>query len=141
MIGKTERPQSILIVAPPGDLQAGLQVLLAQAPAARTPAAGTPASEVLAVASAHAALAAVARHRPSLVILDGDIPHRASPTLLQQIKERWPALLCLVLSNCPEECQAALDNGADAALVKGFPAARLMVVVKQLLATGKVEVR
>jgi DNA-binding NarL/FixJ family response regulator len=129
MIAKTERPRVILIVAPPGDIQAGLQLLAARVPS----------SEVLAVADALAALAAIARHRPSLVIVDGDILRLADPGLVPRIKARWPSILCLVLSNCPEERQAALAGGADAALVKGFPAARLVTAVNQLLATGQVE--
>jgi DNA-binding response OmpR family regulator len=129
MIAKMEHPPVILVVAPPGDMQDGLQLLVAKVPS----------SEVLAVADAQAALAAIARHRPSLVILDGDILRGVSPGLVQRIRTSQPAIRCLILSSCLEERQAALADGADAALVKGFPAARLVLVVKQLLTTGRAE--
>jgi DNA-binding NarL/FixJ family response regulator len=129
MIDKQKCPKSILIVAPPGDLQAGLQILMAKLPAVET----------LTVADAQAALAAVARHQPTLMILDSDILCDEPLLPVRRIKEAWPSVLCLVLSSHPKERRQALINGADAALVKGFPAARLAAAVEQLLETGRVE--
>jgi DNA-binding NarL/FixJ family response regulator len=123
MVQKMESVQVVLIVAAPGDLQAGLQVLVAKLPGV----------EVLAVADGRAALSVLARYRPALVIVDGDLLEVRSQTLMRQIKERWPPVRYLVLLNDPKGREEALANGADAALVKGYPAARLVTVVEQLL--------
>ena len=126
---KTVSTPVILIVAAPGDLQAGLQVLLAKLPDV----------EILAASGESAALNAMVRHRPSLLILDVDVAGSQSPALLNQIKGRWPNIRCLVLLNQAGEQQAALSGGADAALIKGFPAARLVPVVEGLLRAENVK--
>lgn len=126
---KTVSTPVILIVAEPGDLQAGLQVLLAKLPDV----------EILAASGESAALNAMNRHRPSLLILDVDVAGSQSPALLNQIKGRWSDIRCLVLLNQVGEQQAALSGGADAALIKGFPAARLVPVVEGLLRAENVK--
>ena len=118
--------QVILIIAAPGDLQAGLQLLLTRLRDV----------EILAVADEKSALGTAERHSPSLVILDSDISGEQSPLLVRQIKNYQPDIRCLVLLNDAEERQEALSGGADAVIIKGYPAARLAAVVEELLATG-----
>jgi DNA-binding response OmpR family regulator len=121
-----ESSQVILIIAAPGNLQAGLQVLLGQL-------AGV---EILVVADGKSALGAVKRHSPSLVILDSDIDDHMRQMVFGQIKSQHPGICCLSLVNHVDERDEVLISGADAAIVKGYPAARLLNVIKGLLADG-----
>ena len=66
----------ILIVAPPGDLQIGLQALLTTHLEV----------DVLVTSEGSSALKVIERHNPDLVILDHDLPRNNVPMMIQQIK-------------------------------------------------------
>jgi DNA-binding NarL/FixJ family response regulator len=117
----------VLIVAAPGNLQAGLQILLAKLPEVET----------LVVADRRSALGTIARQKPALVIVDCDASKRHCPELLRQIRGGSPDLRCLALLNQVGELAEATEAGADVALIKGFPAKKLLATVKRLLAAGE----
>jgi DNA-binding NarL/FixJ family response regulator len=115
--------QMILIVAPPGNLQLGLQALLAVLRDV----------EVLVAAEGPLALEVIERHTPSLVILDDDLPGDATPLSANQIKARWPEVRCLVLADDEQQRQRLQETSADLVLVKGYPAAKLKAAIEGLL--------
>jgi DNA-binding NarL/FixJ family response regulator len=115
--------QMILIVAPPGNLQLGLQALLAVLRDV----------EVLVAAEGPLALEVIERHTPSLVILDDDLPGEATPLSANQIKARWPEVRCLVLADDEQQRQRLQETSADLVLVKGYPAAKLKAAIEGLL--------
>ena len=113
----------ILIVAPPGGLQIGLQALLAVLHDV----------DVLVAAEGSLALDVVERHSPSLVILDDDLPGDAALLASNRIKARWPDIRCLVLVDDEQQRQRLEQSSADLLLVKGYPAAKLIAAVEGLL--------
>ena len=113
----------ILIVAPPGDLQIGLQALLAVLRDV----------EVLVAAEGPLALEVIERHAPSLVILDDDLPSDGALPAANQIKARWPEVRCLVLVDDEQQRQRMQETSADLVLIKGHPAAKLKAAIEGLL--------
>ncbi len=113
----------ILIVAPPGDLQIGLQALLA----ARLEV------DVLVTGEGSSALKVIERHNPALVILDHDLPRNTAPLISQRIKSSWPDILCIVLVNDDEGRQKVLGAGADLIVIKGLPGVKLVAEIEKLL--------
>lgn len=112
--------KQILVVAPPGRLQEGLQVLLETLPD----------TSVTVVASANAAQTQVALRPLQLVIIAG---HRAEETLAA-IAGDCPKTHFLLLVEHARHKVAAEAAGADAVLVEGTTAERLLDVVRYLLA-------
>ena len=119
--------QMVLIVAPPGDLQIGLQALLTVLHDV----------EVLVAAEGSLALDVVERHAPWLVILDDDLPGDAVLLATNQIKVRWPEIRCLVLVNDEERRQRVQETKADLVLIKGSPPAKLIAAIQRLLSQEK----
>jgi DNA-binding NarL/FixJ family response regulator len=117
----------VLIVATPGDLQAGLQILLAQLPEVET----------LVVADERSALVTIARQKPTLVIVDCDVSQGRCPEIVRRLKECSPNFQCLALLNQVDELAGAAKYGADVALIKGIPAKSLLETVKALLVAGE----
>jgi DNA-binding NarL/FixJ family response regulator len=76
---------------------------------------------------------AIKEHRPVLVLLDGSLPRNGVSPVVKAIKENGYQGRCLVLANDVQQQQEAESAGADVALVKGFPAARLLEIVKELM--------
>ena len=113
----------ILIVAPPGDLQIGLQALLTTRLEV----------DVLVTGEGSSALKAIERHNPALVILDHDLPRNTAPTIIQRIKSSWPDILCIVLVNDDEGRQKVLGTGADLVVIKGLPGVKLVAEIEKLL--------
>jgi len=113
----------ILIVAPPGDLQIGLQALLTIRLEV----------DVLVTGEASSALKVIERHKPVLVILDHDLPRNAAPVIIQRIKSSWPDIRCLVLVNDDEGRQKVLGTGADLIVIKGLPGTNLVAEIEELL--------
>ena len=101
----------ILIVAPPGDLQIGLQALL----------------------TTRLEVDVLERHNPAMVILDQDLPFNTAPMIIQRIKSSWPDVRCVVLVNDDQGCQEVLDKGADHIVIKGLPGGKLVTEIEELL--------
>lgn len=114
---------TILILATPGDLQTSLQMLLSLLSDVA----------VLVTAESSSALQAIERYAPALVIMDFALPEEDQPNGVNRIKARWPATPCLVLVNDEQQYQKAQASGADLVLVKGYPAAKLLATIEDLL--------
>lgn len=110
----------ILVVAAPGQLQEGLQVILATLPD----------TTVVVVADTSAALAQVSRLEPQLVL----IVARDGESTVRSLGQAYPPARFLVLVPDAGQVGATLAGGADRVLVEGVPAGRLLASVRQLLA-------
>ena len=113
----------ILIVSPPGDLQIGLQALLATRLEV----------DVLVTAEGSSALRIIERHNPALVILDHDLPKNNVPMMIQHVKSSWPDIGCIVLVNDDEVRQTIMGTGPDLILIKGIPGSKLVAEIEKLL--------
>jgi DNA-binding NarL/FixJ family response regulator len=78
------------------------------------------------------ALRAITLHRPALVLIVDDLPEDDVPMILSWIRSEGSHCRTLVLTESSERRWRALGLGADAALLTGFPAARLFRVVERL---------
>jgi DNA-binding NarL/FixJ family response regulator len=113
----------ILILAPPGDLQIGLQALLTTRLEV----------DVLVTGTESSAMKVIERHHPDMVILDHDLPYKAAPRIIQNIKSSWPDIRCVVLLNDDQGCQEILDKGADLGVIKGLSGGKLVAEIEKLL--------
>jgi DNA-binding NarL/FixJ family response regulator len=113
-----------LIVAQPGPLRDSLQALLTTVPQI----------EIVAEAKEPSALLRLSdRIQPDIVLLDASLAESAAWAALAQIRERWPQARVIVLVESSLQQEQAEEAGADVALLKGFPAARLAVTIEELL--------
>jgi DNA-binding NarL/FixJ family response regulator len=114
-----------LIAAKPGRVREGLRALLATMPRVHA---------LCLADDGPMALDIVAQKQPRIVLLDTNLPHEGQFWgVLEQIKDRWPQSLCLVLADNDIQRQAAYIAGADGALLKGFAAVELFVAIRKLL--------
>ena len=113
----------VLIVSPPGDLQIGLQALLAVHLNV----------DVLVVGELSSAQKVVERQCPALIILDQDMPGKTTVTFVHNIKTNWPEIICTVLVNDDQSRQEIIKTGADLIVMKGLPGAKLVAEIKRLL--------
>jgi two-component system KDP operon response regulator KdpE len=90
--------------------------------------------QVIEASRGAAAIAAVSRDRPSLVILDLGLPDRDGVDVIRDLRE-WSAVPVLVLSVREDEKQkvAALEAGANDYVTKPFGIAELIARVRVLL--------
>jgi DNA-binding NarL/FixJ family response regulator len=70
---------------------------------------------------------------PALVVLDGGCCFHSDLHDLRHIKARWPSARCIVMVEAECDAQAMQATGADAVLVKGVLATRLLAIVEELL--------
>jgi len=115
---------SALIVAKPGPLRDSLQALMAAMPQIET------AYEVSDLASSAEVTFACG---PTLVLLDCGLNGGDTWMAVRRAKARWPQARCVFLANDVQQQQEAEAAGADAVLLKGFPAARLVATMVRLL--------
>lgn len=120
---------SLLIVAPPGDLQIGLQALLTTHLDI----------DVLVVGKAQYALSVIERNNPHIVIIDQNISCDAFIELVQLIKNKWPTITCVVLTNDDLLRQKIIDAGTDLIVIKGFPGVKLVAEIKRLLGMDQIK--
>jgi DNA-binding NarL/FixJ family response regulator len=113
--------KQILVIAPPGRLRDGLQVLLETIQD----------TSVMGVASADAAQTQVALRPPQLVIIAG----QRAQEMLAAFAGNCQNTYFLLLVKHARHKAAAEAAGADAVLVEGTTAERLLNVVRDLLAT------
>jgi DNA-binding NarL/FixJ family response regulator len=113
-----------LVVARPGRLRDGWRaLLLATGPIARVSLADDT-SMAMCLAGALS---------PKLALVDMEAFGSEALALLVQIKAQHPTCRCVALTHDSWEPRRAQSAGADAALVKGFPAAGLFETIRQLL--------
>ena len=93
-------------------------------------------SVVAEAADGEAAVEAVRRHQPDVVVLDLSMPLLDGLGALPAIHQAAPACRILVLSGYSDSGlrQAAVDAGADAFLVKGLAPRELVAAVRRLSA-------
>ena len=113
-----------LIVARPGPLRNGLQALMTTMPQI----------EVLAETSHPAALLRMgAEIRPHVVLLEASLPEEQVWAAVRQIKSEWSQTRSIVLVEDSQQQKAVQAAGADVALLKGYPAAKLIAAIEGLL--------
>ena len=113
-----------LVVAKPGHFCNGLQSLL------RT----MPQIEVIAETQDPSVLlrGGTGMH-PELVLVDADIFDEDAWIAIAKIKAEYPHTHCVVLTENDLQRQRAQDAGSDLVLPKGFPAAKLVALIENLL--------
>ena len=113
-----------LVIAKPGHLWDGLQSLL------RT----VPQIEIIAEAQDPSVLLKMGTEmHPELILLDASIFDETAWTAITKIKGEWPQTKFVVLTENDPQRQSAQDAGADLLLPKGFPAAKLVALIEDLL--------
>jgi len=121
---------SVLIIARPCPLRDGLQALMI----------AMPQIEIVNKADdIRSAMQMSLEHQPTLVLLDADLAGGETWLTVRQVRGRWPQSRCVFLANDVQQQQAAETAGTDAALLKGFPAARLFAVLVSLLSRAQEE--
>jgi DNA-binding NarL/FixJ family response regulator len=115
---------SALIVAKPGPLRDSLQALMAAMPQIEA------AYEVNDLASSAEMTFACG---PTLVLLDCSLNGGDTWMAVRRAKAKWPQARCILLANDVQQHQEAEAAGADAVLLKGFPAASLVATIVRLL--------
>lgn len=124
-------PIAVLVVARPGPLRDSLMALLRSIPG------------IAAVQQADDAIAGLRfaeTARPALVLIDGGLPGGEAWTVLRQVQVRWPCTQSVVLTDTIQLRRRAEAAGANRALLKGFPAAKLSSMLEQLLQQSVSEV-
>jgi len=113
-----------LIIAKPGHLWNGVQSLL------RT----VPQIEIIAEIKDPAVLLKMgAEMQPDLVLLEASLFDEEICSAITKIKDEWPQTQCIVLVEDIQYRQVAYDAGADLVLPIGFPAAKLVAAIEELL--------
>lgn len=115
--------QPVLIIAPPGPLRTGLQVLLSASPHL---------AQIHLADDGRAALGMLAGCSPSVIILDFRLPDSAA--LLRQLKAGRPFARTAALAHNAGQRQLAEAAGAQVVLRLGLPADQLLETVQQLAA-------
>ncbi len=119
-----------MIVAKPDPLRDALRALMIAMPQMD---AVEEASDLL------SALRADLKHAPVLVLLDSSLADGEVWLAVRRVRARWPQGYCVFLVDDVQQQQAAEAAGADAALLKGFPAGRLIAVLVNLLSRAQGE--
>jgi DNA-binding NarL/FixJ family response regulator len=110
-----------LIVATPSSLQNALMALMTTIPQINA---------VMVAEESGLALRMVKNHHPALIVMDVDFPE--SRTLLKHMKTQLPLARCILLVNSFELKEDVI--GANTVLIKGFPGAKFIRTVEELLA-------
>jgi DNA-binding NarL/FixJ family response regulator len=79
------------------------------------------------------ALDMTSEHCPAVVFLDAGTAGSEISLALRCAKARWPQAQCMLLANDVQQQREAENANADAALLKGFPAAKLVATIAGLL--------
>jgi DNA-binding NarL/FixJ family response regulator len=111
-----------LIVTEPGPFRESLQLFLATVTQVET---------ICHVGDALSALKLVMDYHPQLMILDASLPGNGVLPLVKWIKAKGISTRCFVFADDVRQQQRVQDAGADAVLLKGFPAAELFEMIKQ----------
>ena len=120
--GAKENKMSTLIVAQPGPLRNSLHGLLSILPQIET---------VQVAGDAFSAEQIVRTNPPTLMLLDTHLPADEVLTVLKTFKAVGKGR-CLVLADDTRQQNWAQAAGADVALLKGYPAERLVQVIEDL---------
>ncbi len=113
-------PVRLLIVDDRLRSREGLQALLATQPAIEIAGEASDGQE---------ALRLVEVCRPDVVLMDVRMPAMDGLEATRRIKGRWPSVKVIILTMYPVHQAEALAAGADAFLVKGCPAEKLLATI------------
>lgn len=114
-----------VIVARPGPLRSSLRALMTTVPRI----------EILAeTADPSALLRMGAEMRPNVVLLDASLPEEQVRAALRQIRAEWSQTRSIILVEDSHQQRKVRAAGADVALIKGYPAAKLIAAIEGLLA-------
>ena len=113
-----------LLVVKPGPLREALRTLMTSIPGVKV------AGEV---GDTSSALKMIGQCQPDLVLVDADMPGEEAWRTLKQMKERWPQVRCVVLTDHGCQQQKAKAAHADAVLQKGMPPTLLVQAIETLL--------
>ena len=116
--------KSGLIIARPGLVRDGLQAVFQAMPGVY---ALEPADD------GASALDMLKSHRTDLVILDSSLSEDELIATIDRIKDQYPDVRCLVVTDDPGQQRTLKAVGTDAVLIKGFSAAVLSETIKALL--------
>jgi len=117
------KPTLALIISKQDTLQNGLLALLTTIPQINA---------VLAE-DATSGLKMLKDHRPSLILLDMDLPEDDAQTILKQIKSQASEVHCIALADNAQQKYLAETHKADAVLFKGFQATSLINLIEELM--------
>jgi DNA-binding NarL/FixJ family response regulator len=70
--------------------------------------------------------------RPTLILMDANLPGEDTSTILQWIKKHDCPPCCLVLVDTQEQYRDATAAGADVALLKGYATRELFAAIRSL---------
>jgi DNA-binding NarL/FixJ family response regulator len=85
------------------------------------------------------AMKVIAKHNPTLVIVDHDLPSNAAPLIIQRIKSSWSAIRCIVLVNDDEGRQKVWGTGAELIVIKGLPGGKLITEIEKFLPVERLD--
>jgi DNA-binding NarL/FixJ family response regulator len=71
--------------------------------------------------------------QPDVVLLDASLPEDQVWGALREIKHAWSHTRSIVLVEDSQQKQKAQAAGADVALIKGYPATKLIAAIEGLL--------
>jgi DNA-binding NarL/FixJ family response regulator len=115
---------SALIIARPEPLREGLHALVGTMPQIGT---------VSLVSDVRLALTAKLDPCPALVLLDAGLTNHDVWLTVRRAKAGWPRARTIILVRNVQQQAEAEAAGADAVLIEGFPAARLVAAIVKLL--------
>lgn len=121
----TQAAPTAILVARPGALRDAWRALLTALPHIR---------DIEQVEDAPAALQAVARLRPALVVVDATLLKGETEALLSRVKALSPGTRRLALAGSLEQKQTLVRSAAEAVLLPGAPAFEVADAIEQLLA-------
>jgi DNA-binding response OmpR family regulator len=125
--GRHTETRRVLIAAPPGRVQEGLQVLLGALPDVR----------VMVTAEGRTARSAIAAGTFDLVILDGALPPDGGLDVLNGLPAMISRPHIIALADDAADIALLREAGADTVRVKGYPAGQLLTLIKQHLEETK----
>lgn len=113
-----------MIMAGPGPLRDGLQALVGTMPQI---------GAVEAVSDVDMAFRRDFDRCPALVLLDANLVDDKVWLAVRRVKSRWQRARIIVLAPGVQQQEEAEAAGADAVLLQGFPAGRLVSAIVKLL--------
>ena len=115
---------SVLLVAKPSRVRDGLRALLRTIPHLRI---------VGQAEDSPSARALVSEQRPALVLLGANLPNDEVQIVLAQTKAECPETRCIALVDSSQRQWLAEIAGADSVLLTGFPPAKFVSTIEELL--------
>jgi DNA-binding NarL/FixJ family response regulator len=114
----------VLIVAKPGPLRDGVQALVGAMPQVGT---------IRKINDLSSTSLAAIEGYPELVLLNCGMGCGLIGAMVAQVKARWPRARCLTLVGSVEQQREAESSGADAVVLNGLPARKLLKTIAGVL--------